>query len=164
MRIIALFVWGLFNSGRSLRKTYKSPLKADKAPLKADRASLETDNPPPETTKLPLETDKPPLETDKTPPKTTKLPVQRQLQGGAGHRAIMPARFFFSAVLHSLPTWACRNLQSSHSVAPKAPDAPLSTPTKLPLNSHFSGSSHRIPSILPVNSHQIPTKLPPNSH
>ena len=95
LRFIARLVWRLFNSGRSLRKTYKSPLKTDRAPLKADRAPLETDNPPPETTKLPLETDKPPLETDKTPPKTTELPVQRQLQGGAGHRAIMPARFFF---------------------------------------------------------------------
>ena len=69
---IPFFVWGLFNSGRRLPKTYKPPPKLDKPPLKTDKAPLEPDKPPPETNNPPLETDKPPPETRQTPTKNSQ--------------------------------------------------------------------------------------------
>ena len=79
---IPFLVWRLFNSGRSLPRTYKPPIKTDKPRLKTDKAPLEPDKPPPETNKPPLETEKPPPETDTTPHQkkpNSPLHSQRQL-------------------------------------------------------------------------------------
>ena len=77
----------------------------------------------------------------------------------SGFRPILNPTALNSSIL-GVGIQALKFKQLAEALVPIVTQPPLQSP----LNSHFSVSSHGIPTELPPNSHQTPTKLPLNSH